>query len=189
MTSRTHDLGAFTGFHLTLYLTTIPPMTTLTLLVAFGANFIGGVLPDLDNVSTKFWSLVRGGDFVAKLISPLLGGHRMISHSLLGLALFYHLLQYLLNHYSSSLIVDHSIVLNAFLIGFSSHLILDSVTKQGIPLFFPLPVRIGIPPIQVLRVTTGTWIEKLLVFPGLLGFNFYIAITHPEKLLQFFTGF
>lgn len=50
--------------------------------------------------------------------------------------------------------------------GYASHLAADALTKSGIPLFWPLRVRVGFPPLRALRFTTGTWPEGLIV--GLL---------------------
>src|SRR3989344_8161050 len=87
MTGRTHDLAAFTAINLIIVTQPIPQMTLATFAVSIGANMIGGLLPDIDNATADIWDKIRGGSFVGKLIKPLIGGHRMLSHSLLGMAI------------------------------------------------------------------------------------------------------
>src|SRR5690606_29926046 len=103
--------------------------------------------PDLDQSTSRFWGHFRGGSFFSKLISPLLGGHRLITHSLLGLLITGFLLSKFLSLISSVLLVDMNIVWSAFMLGHLSHLIADSFTKEGVPWLFPIPWEIGIPPI------------------------------------------
>jgi inner membrane protein len=47
--------------------------------------------------------------------------------------------------------------------GYAWHLASDALTRSGIPLFWPLPSRFGIPPIRALRFTTDTWPEYFVV--------------------------
>ena len=82
--------------------------------------------------------------------------------------------------------VNISIIVNATMIGYLSHLIADSFTKEGLPLLFPIDVDFGIPPIESLRIKTGSWIEKALVFPGVLIFLIWFSIYHQSQLIQIF---
>src|SRR4029077_4239088 len=99
----------------------------------------------------------------------VLGGHRFISHSLLGVALFGFLTNLLL-HVFQPLMPHANILLiwYAFLIGMLSHLVMDSFTKEGVPCLLPIPIKFGLPPAKRLRITTGKNMENLIVFPGLL---------------------
>ncbi|MFN8514844.1 MAG: metal-dependent hydrolase [Thermomicrobiales bacterium] len=47
--------------------------------------------------------------------------------------------------------------------GYAWHMAADALTRSGIPLFWPLPARFGIPPVRRLRFTTDTWPEYLYV--------------------------
>lgn len=186
MTSRTHDLAAFTS--LTVALATvdkIPDMSLATALVAFAANFLGGLFPDLDKPTASFWKKFRGGSLVGRLIAPLMGGHRLISHSLLGLFLAGWLLDISLVAINQVLLVDMYYVWWAFMLGMGSHLVMDALTKDGIPLLFPLPWRIGFPPLEFLRITTGKLIEKALVSPSLMLLSGYLIWGNRLKLLNF----
>lgn len=185
MTGRTHDLAAFTALNLVVVTTSVPPMTIPTAFVAVSANFIGALVPDIDQTTSMFWKNVRGGGSLAVLITPLLGGHRFISHSILGIVLFGFLSRLLFNALGSFILVDMQIVWISFMIGYISHLLMDTTTKEGVAWFFPIPWRIGMPPFSFLRVKTGGWIEKVLVFPGLVFLNGYLIYTFYPKYLEF----
>lgn len=189
MTGRTHDLAAFTALS---YIVATQPLQEISLatgLVAISANFLGGLAPDLDQSTSSFWGKIRGGSIFGKLIAPLLGGHRFISHSIVGIILFGILLDKLLNLAGSVLFVDMNIVWWAFMIGFVSHLVMDTLTKEGVPWLFPIPIHFGIPPLSFLRIKTGGIIEKSLIFPGLILVNGYIYYTYYGKFLSLLRQF
>jgi|SRR5579885_557052 len=185
MTGRTHDLAAFTA--LSLVLTTLPvhQLTLATAGTALLANMIGGIAPDIDQPTAPFWRSLPIGGIAGRLFDPLLGGHRFLSHSIVGMVLFgagwYYLLQFLKPSLHS---IDSGIVWWAFMIGFASHLVMDTITREGVPWFLPIPIKIGIPPVKALRVQTGGFIEKLVIFPGLIVANFYIYYMHYNQLLD-----
>lgn len=185
MTGRTHDLAAFTGLSIALVSYPIPNLTLGTAIIAFGANMIGGLAPNIDQPTARFYRNARGGALLKKIITPLLGGHRYISHSLIGLFLFGFAAKEVLNISSSFLVINETIVWWSFMIGFISHLVMDLFTTEGIPLFFPIPIRIGFPPLSVLRMKTGGVVEKSFVFPMLLIINFYVYYTHYHVFVNF----
>ena len=174
MTGRTHDLAAFTAMVYVVGTQPLFHMSMGTALVAFTANMVGGLAPDIDQPTAKLWNDVRFGRILGKLIAPMLGRHRFISHSLVGLFLFGFVAKFLLNLASSVVLIDMNVVWWSFMIGFVSHLIMDSFTHDGVPWLFPLPIHFGIPPISFLRMKTGGIIEKAIVFPGLILTNFYL---------------
>src|ERR1700742_4318200 len=88
MTARTHDLAAATGFAVLLLTYGPQPLQLSTLLIAMLANQLGGIAPDIDQPTAPLWRNLPEGHFVGKAFGKLLGGHRFISHSLIGLALF-----------------------------------------------------------------------------------------------------
>lgn len=189
MTGRTHDLAAFTalGYIVTTY--QVPYVSLSTAIGAVSANLIGGLFPDLDQPTAKLWRDLPAGTIFGKLLSPLFGGHRFLSHSLLGLGIFGFGVNYLLQLMSSTILIDMHIVWIAFMIGYLSHLIMDSFTKEGVPWLFPLPIRFGFPPFKFLRIKTGGLIEQVIVFPGLLLFNIYLYYTHYAKVLDYLHHF
>jgi inner membrane protein len=185
MTGRTHDLAAFTALNYVVATQPLQVVTLPTVLVAIGANMLGGLAPDIDQTTSSFWRHVRGGRIISRLISPLLGGHRFISHSLLGIFIFGFLTEKILQLMSTFLIVDINLVWWAFMIGFVSHLVMDSLSREGVPWLFPIPIKFGVPPISALRMKTGGILEKAFVFPGLILINGYIFYAYYPKILEF----
>lgn len=183
MTGRTHDLAAFTALTFTLSNISVFETSLPTVFVALSANFIGGLAPDLDQPTARLWRNIRGGSILGRLLSPLLGGHRFISHSIIGFILFGVGLSLILKLINTFLLVDMSVVWWAFMIGFLSHLIMDSLTKEGVPWLFPIPIHLGFPPIKFFRIKTGGWFEKYLIFPSLILINFYIIYTNYPKFI------
>jgi inner membrane protein len=185
MTGRTHDLAAFTALTYTIATQPLNEITFSTALVAFGANMVGGLAPDIDQTTATLWGRIRGGSIIARVISPLLGGHRFISHSLIGIVIFGFVLDKLLVAASSVVLINMDIVWWSFMIGFVSHLIMDTFTRDGVPWLFPIPIKWGIPPFRALRIKTGGMIEKSIIFPLLVLANIYIFYTHYDKFLDF----
>lgn len=186
VTGRTHDLAAFTALNIVLVTVPLEKMTLATALVAFTANMIGGLAPDLDQPTANLWRRMRGGTLIGKFLSPLLGGHRFISHSIIGIVMFGVITQIILELLSTFLLVDMNIVWWAFMIGFVSHLIMDTFTREGVPWLFPIPLHFGVPPIRLLRMKTGGLAEKSFVFPVLIFFNGVLVYLYYEKVLEFF---
>ena len=183
MTSRTHDLAAFTGLTLYVAFFTLPEMSLATMIGAVGANFVGGLAPDLDEPTAELWQRIRGGSILSRIFAPILGGHRFISHSLFGVWLTDWLLRLFLNKLGDVILVDMTIMRYSFLIGYLSHLFTDMLTKEGVPLFFPLPFHIGLPPIKKLRIKTGGIWEKSVIFPGLILLNGFLIWQYYSKFL------
>lgn len=185
MTGRTHDMAAFTVLNLVVATQPMPNMTLATAFVAFSANMIGGLAPDMDQSTGALWRRVRGGALAAKFLAPLFGGHRNISHSILGIFVLGFLARFIMTIISTVLIVDMDVVWNAFMIGLLSHLFMDLLTLDGIPLLFPIKWEFGFPPVRFFRFKTGGLFEKGLVFPGLLLLNMYIFYLYHQNILDF----
>lgn len=180
MTGRTHDLAAFTALTLYLAYQPVPQMTLATAVTAFGANMIGGLLPDIDDETSDIWDKIRGGSVIGKIIHPLLGHHRMISHSILGMVVIGFLINLILGAVNRIVLVDMSVVLWAIMLGYLSHLVMDSLTPEGVPWLFPIPIRMGFPPVRTFRIKTGGLLEKILIFPSLILLNGYlIYVNYP----------
>lgn len=189
MTGRTHDLAAFSALGYVIVTQPIPDISLATGLVAFTANMIGGLAPDIDQPTADLWRRLPVGTLLGKLLSPILGGHRFISHSIVGIILFGAGARFLLIQMSSVLFVDMNIVWWSFMIGYISHLVMDTFTKEGVPWLFPVPIRLGIPPLKFLRISTGGLLEKSFVFPGLIIINIYIYYTYYSQILGFLKHF
>ena len=186
MTARTHDLFAFASL-LTVIVVFPPAAVTLpTLMTSVVGNVVGALAPDMDQASNRLWDLLPGGNWVGKVFRNLFIGHRTISHSLLGAFLFYKLLEFGLPRIFNPTTVDVSILMASMMIGFISHLVADGLTKEGIPLFFPLPLKIGFPPIKFMRVTTGSFVENWIVLPAVVGYILWVVQQNQGVFLTLF---
>lgn len=184
MTGRTHDLAAFTALSYIAATHPLPNMSFATVIVAVSANLIGGLTPDIDQPTADLWNKLPGGGVVGKILYPLLGGHRFISHSLIGVVLFGYGAHFLLDLMHSFLLVNMGIVWWAFMIGYVSHLIMDTFTREGVPWLFPLPVKFGIPPFKSLRMKTSGMMEKSIMFPALMIITGYIYYSHYSVFID-----
>lgn len=182
MTGRTHDLFAFTSLTVVVGLQLVPQMTVGTMLISLGTAFVSGLVPDLDESTSTLWRRLPAGSgrFFSSILTPVFGSHRFISHSLVGLWLYGQLLKLLLQFTQSFLKVNVTIVWWAGILGFLSHLIADTLTREGVPLAWPIPWKFGFPPLSFLRMKTGGFLEKSIVFPGLVLLNSYwIYLKYP----------
>lgn len=185
MTGRTHDLAAVTALFAVYLANPIEPLRLSTVIIAVLANLIGGIAPDIDQPTAPFWRNLPIGNIFGRTFGRLSGGHRFLTHSLLGVGLLGFDAHWLLIFLGPILgHVDTGYVWWAFMIGVGSHLILDTFTKEGVPWLLPIPIKFGIPPIRKLRVTTGKAAEVLLVFPGLILINAYLFASHYQQILE-----
>ena len=185
MTGRTHDLAAITALGLVVLLRPEQTVTLATAILAIFANLIGGITPDIDQPTAPLWRNLPVGKYFGKLFDSLLGGHRFLTHSLLGLAIFGFAVRWLLIFLHPIMTtVNGGLVWWAFMIGMLSHLVMDTITKEGVPWLLPIPIKFGLPPVKSLRITTGKMMETWLVFPALLGFNAAFYYTHYHQVLE-----
>ena len=183
MTARTHDMFAF-GFLLTATVLYPPTsITTPTLVTALVGNVVGALIPDMDQASNRLWDLLPAGNFLGKIGRHLFLGHRTISHSILGGYLLYLFLNFTLPKVFNPDFINTQVLLASVMIGFVSHLFADSLTKEGVPLFFPFSIKVGIPPIKLLRITTGHFLENWVVFPSITMYCLYVVYANQEVFL------
>jgi len=170
MKARTHDLAAITGLSIVVVMMPIMPTLSLSIvIISLIANQLGGIAPDIDQPTAPFWRNLPVGGFFGRMITKMMGGHRFITHSLLGVVAVGFLLHLLLAFFHPVMPnVQIEFVWWAFMIGMVSHLFMDSFTKEGVPWLLPIPIKFGIPPIRHFRVTTGKWVENFIIFPLLL---------------------
>jgi len=184
MTARTHDLAAITALGIVFLLEPNHTIRLSTAIVAVIANLIGGITPDIDQPTAPFWHNLPIGRFFGRTFDKLLGGHRFLTHSILGLALFGFVAHWLLIFFHPVMgQINTGYVWWAYFIGMLSHLVMDTLTKEGVPWLLPIPVKFGIPPLKSLRITTGKAVETLIIFPGLLVFNAIWYGSHYQELL------
>ncbi len=181
MTGRTHDAIAFASLITVAVINPPGSINIATATAAIVGNIVGATLPDLDQSTNRLWDLLPGRDFVGKLMRPLFLGHRNLTHSLVGVFLIYKILEFLLPRILNPSYVNSQIVFAAMMIGYISHLVGDALTKEGLPLLFPSPLRFGFPPISAMRITTGKWIENIVILPGTAAYIFwFIGANHTS---------
>jgi inner membrane protein len=186
MTARTHDLAAFTALGFITVIHPVRSLTVATVLVAVFVNQLGGIAPDIDQPTAPFWRNLPIGKYFGKGIDHLLGGHRFLTHSLLGLILFGIGFNFLLDLLTPIMPhVDTGIVWWSFMVGMLSHLILDTFTKEGVPWLLPLPFKFGFPPVKKLRITTGKLAEKSL-FIIILAIDIWYVYANYSQLVKIF---
>ncbi|MDQ5963734.1 MAG: inner membrane protein [Patescibacteria group bacterium] len=183
MTARTHDVAALTM--LVAYVLVSPPesLTIATALLAVLANQLGGIAPDIDQPTAPLWRNLPVGRYFGRIFGAVVGGHRFFCHSILGLATF-GMLSMLLLQFLAPIMpnVDTNFIWLAFMIGIVSHLLMDTLTKEGVPWLLPLPFKFGIPPFRAWRVTTGKWVENIVVLPGLIVLTTWLCARNYNDI-------
>lgn len=186
MTARTHDLAAFTFLAIATASQPVSQHSLATVLLVLLANQIGGIAPDIDQPTAPFWRNLPIGRLFGKVFDNLTGGHRFLTHSLLGMVLAGGLFRLLLNFlHPIMLSVDTGLVWWAFMLGMLSHLVMDTFTQEGVPWLLPIPFKFGFPPLRAIRITTGQLAEKSL-FIILLIFNFWFFSNHYPNFVSIF---
>lgn len=186
MTARTHDLAAVTALGFAVIVHPVANISLATLLIALFANQIGGITPDIDQPTAPFWRNLPIGGVFGRVIDKGLGGHRFLTHSLLGMVLFGFLAKLLLTFLHPLMAhVNSGYVWWAFMIGLTSHLAMDTLTKEGVPWLLPLPFKLGILPVRRLRITTGKAGEFLIVFPLLLLIDLWLCHSHYAAIVTY----
>lgn len=184
MTARTHDAFAFAS--LITVAVFFPPaaLNIPTLITALVANIIGSLIPDMDQASNRLWDLLPAGDRLAKVFRKVFLKHRTITHSVLGLYLMYAFLSWVLPKLLNPSYIYSDVVLVSMMVGYISHLIADSLTKDGLPLLFPLQWSFGFPPFRFLRITTGTWVEYWLILPLVGAYIFWFIGRYQNQFVS-----
>ena len=129
----------------------------------------GALLPDIDHPSSKMGKLF----FPLSLIIAKVCGHRGFTHSaLMVVALILVGAHFAGGDFSAQMLVWG-------IVGYLSHLLLDSFTPKGIPLMWPLkvPVRMPLP-----AVRTGGKVEWLLNALMVMG-TVYLFATQVAAAL------
>ena len=184
MTARTHDIISFAS--LITCAAYFPPkdLNISTTFAALVGSVIGALIPDMDQATNQLWDLLPAGNIIGKILRNLMLEHRSISHSILGAYIFYKILIFVTPKLLNPDYINIQLIVISIMVGFISHMAADMITKEGIPLFFPIPFRIGFPPFETLRITTGKFMEKIVVFPGVLAYIVLIVSNKKEVLLN-----
>ena len=152
MTGKTHQLaGVATGVIVSQFVPTVKGK----LLFVAGCWF-GSLIPDIDHANSKISRMTI-------LLHYLFAwcGHRTLTHSIVGVLLF-------------SLIMIPLGVNTAtigLVIGYMSHLLMDSLTVAGIPLFYPHKKKY-----RLMRIRTGSEGEVVVFGMIVLAMILYFYI-------------
>lgn len=186
MTARTHDAFAFAS--LVTVAAYYPPssLNLYTLFAALVGNIVGALIPDMDTAGNRLWDLFPGGDGLGKVARRIFYKHRTITHSFVGVYFIFRILAWGLPKIFNPNFIDPHLLLMSIMIGYLSHLFADSLTEEGVPLFFPINFNFGIPPIKRVRIKTGGWFENFVVLPGVGIYLVWFISTHREILIKVF---
>ncbi len=182
MTSRTHDIFAFAS--LVTVAAYYPPasLNLATMITSLVGGVVGSLLPDIDQESNRLWDLLPAGQFLGGVLKNVFLAHRTISHSLIGVFAVYKFLGWVLPKLLNPGWINIQIVLASIMIGFLSHLLIDSLTEEGLPLFFPLKLKVGFPPVRPWRIKTGKWFEKFVVFPAIIVYIVWFVGKNQTRI-------
>ncbi len=182
MIARTHDVGAVALLLTTAVWLELGPVPMATIVACLIANQIGALLPDIDQASNQLWELLPADRIFSKFLNKLFGSHRTLSHSFLGLIIIYKISEWLIFKLINPSFVNPGLVFGSLMIGYVSHLFLDLFTEEGLPLLFPIKWRFGIPPIKKLRIKSGKWVEKYIIFPLILVYIIWFIAKNWKGL-------
>lgn len=159
MTYKTHLMGGVLSAVVVTKFAMNPDLELLPFFI--GGTLFGSLFPDIDHTSSYIGRRLKP----ASLIVNTLVGHRGATHSLLINIPFIAALSVLSIRFQHIVALDISkmFILGLF-IGILSHLLLDSFTKSGVPLFYPFLDK----KISILPIRTGGFFE--FIYVGLLAF-------------------
>lgn len=151
----------------------IPQVNTTPLLVLSLLGAFAALLPDLDNSESTLENLRIGGVRIFKapaFIIDKLFKHRGYLHSLLAVAL----LAFILLGFFPILPKDVVIVV---LLGYLSHIALDSLTPVGIPWLYPIEHNFRLLP-KILCITTGSLGEMAFFVLLVVLYAMFLQAAH-----------
>lgn len=183
----THQLIALISafWILTLYPTSVGPIVGTLAIIAV---MVGALTPDLDQPTANIWRRMLGGRAIGNIFQAFSGGHRHMTHSLLGILAIGWAARWVALHLIHPDFAGPALfVWTAFMIGYISHPIADTFTDQGVPWLWPLHIQIKIPPgPEELRVTTESLVERIIVRGGILIIVFLLLQAYWTVLMGLF---
>lgn len=181
MTDKTHQLIGLTastaGYFIFFPSNEITWPIALTVIIG---SFLGSITPDIDQPTNKLWSSIPLGGLFGRLCGGVLGGHRNLSHSILGTGLFYLLVIWFCKYIPVNWPINPSLFAISAMVGFVFHLLADTITVRGIPYLWPFGGDMGFPPkpFEGIRIITGHWFENLIILPGTTIILIVLIATH-----------
>ncbi|WP_427910126.1 metal-dependent hydrolase [Pelotomaculum schinkii] len=133
-----------------------------TTVIAAVTGGIAALLPDIDSPKSFLGSRVP----LAPSAIRMTLGHRGPLHSLAAAGAVYVLFQW----YLPQVLTGLSLGLNYWIFwGYASHLLLDMLTPEGVPLLWPVQGRLAVP-----IASTGSILERFMVFPAVSSLFLFI---------------
>lgn len=173
MRGPTHALGG--ALTASLFITfNIPHTYPLLVLSAVGG--FAALLPDMDNSESTIEHISISGIQPFAIPAWVIGKmfkHRGFMHSLLAVALLSFLLLGFFPQIPKEIVV-------AILLGYGSHIVLDSLTPDGVPWLYPIEWRITLLP-KILCILTGSLMETVF-FIGLVVL--YVIFLSQANYIQ-----
>lgn len=173
-----------------LFVLTLYPMSVGWVVgsLAVVAVMVGALTPDLDQPTANIWRRLLGGNVVGNFFQFFSGGHRHLTHSLIGIAA----VGWLLHWVATQMIVPAYVptalfIWKAFMVGYISHPIADTLTDRGVPWLWPLRWNLRVPPgPEQVRVTTDSLVEQVLVRAGVVALASLLLYRHWPILVNLF---
>jgi len=167
LTGKTHQVIGVAAALGSFFVWQEPSYAPATLVGVIVASHFGALLPDLDSAAADIYDSVPMGKQVGKVTSKFTFGHRNLTHSILGVILFGYLSHQLIFWTPLYWGINLFWTWLAFMIGYISHLLADTITVLGIPLLWPIDKNFGFPPkpFEGIRIQSGKWFENLVIFP------------------------
>lgn len=139
-------------------------------ILALISVMVGALTPDLDQPAANIWRRLLGGHTIGNIFQAFSGGHRHFTHSIVGILLIGLAWRWFIHELIQPDYVYQAMILfHAFMIGYISHPVADTLTDRGVPWFWPLPFHIKVPPgPEELRVTTDSIVERILIRGGII---------------------
>lgn len=187
MTRVTHQMIALLSafWLLTMYPLSVGPALAILTIIAV---MVGALVPDIDQSTANIWRQFLGGRVVGRIFSAFSGGHRTITHSLIGVIGIGWVLSWAIHQFIKPVYLPAmENVWMAFMVGYVSHLVADTLTDRGVAWFLPIPISIKIPPgPEELRVTTGSMVETVLLRLAITVAAALLLYSHWMILVNFF---
>lgn len=187
MMSSTHQLIALLA---AVWILTQSPVAAGTVVgvLAIAAVMIGALTPDLDQPTANIWRRMLGGRALGNVFQSFSGGHRHLTHSLIGIFAVGWGLRWGINHFLRPEFFDQALIIwRAYMIGYISHPIADTLTDNGVPWLWPLHLQVKIPPgPPALRVTTDSLVERLLIRGGVIISLVLLLRSHWDVVVHLF---
>lgn len=180
----THATGGVVAFAAATTALGVVDQVTLPALVVAG---VSGLVADLDNHHGTVLRHRTWGKVIAFFLGPLAWGtvHRGRTHSLVGIGLFAGILLLYATLMTLALpeMLFPIIYLLAAVTGYASHLVLDALNREPVPLLWPQPFALNIPPgyhLRHLRMPASSPLQHGLTAVGVMSLGVMLFPFAPD---------